>query len=250
MFPTGDVEAFFRTTDAALRKTPHNEEVETQTFRGKMATRYETVEGDQAWRVRVTRGGQSVMFSPNEGKRLRAALEEAEIGKAWFRKLLEERDTPAESPLARPPVSDELYLTSKAGSVSLGDFSLQLEAARTFGPGYRTQYSIKFHGPGGGWASGDWVRQLVEDSESAIRKAKEGGNYESGANGDWSVVAKKGETSAKITVIPGKFFRNREPMTGEIDEEKLARIHELVEEAELRREWFEENEHLFMKPPR
>ena len=120
MMPETDLEAFYEIGKAAVDGKDARKEVVTKTFQGDMNTLYESADTTNGKMIRVTRGDETVDFSPEEAELVRAAVAEAEIGKAWFEKILVATEFPEASPDARPPRS--------------GGYSLNSESARTFAP--------------------------------------------------------------------------------------------------------------------
>lgn len=257
MMPEKDLEAFFEVGEAALAGKDARKEVLTKTFRGEVTTVYESVDGENGKVIRMTRGEESAEFPPEEAERVRAAVVEAEIGRAWFEKILAATELPEEKPDARPPRSEGYYVDSRIGEVSGRGLSYEVSVAANAMLGnqtYRISHGLLLYTDGRmtGTMSGGWVKSLLQKVSLALDAAKDGRNFafKSGEHEGRSYTVKSNPATkeADLVLKPSNFFKDRTPIKGHFGVEQLEEIRRLIEEYDVRRKWFEDNENLFFTP--
>jgi hypothetical protein len=257
MMPEKDLEAFFEMGKAALAGEKARKEVLTETFRGEVTTVYEVAEADNGKIIRMTRGDESADFPPEEAERVRAALTEAEIGRAWYEKILTATELPAETPDARPPRSDGYYLDSQIGEVSGRGISYEVSISANGMLGnhtYEISHGLLLYTDGRmtGSMSGGWVEALLLKVTLALDAAKDGRNFSFKSGEDdgrsYTVKANPATKEADLELNLSDFFKDREPRKAHFGVAQLEEIRRLIDEYEVRQKWFEDNEGLFFKP--
>jgi len=257
MMPEQDLEAFFEVSDAALAGKDARKEIVTKTFRGEKNSVYESVVDGDGRIVRMSRGEESTDFRPEEAGRVRAALAEARIGKAWFEKILVATELPEVSPEARPPRSEGYYLDSQVGLVSGRGIGYEITVSTngmTEGQSYHITHGLIVYTNGQMTRTmgGDWVKALLHKVTLALDAAKNGRDYSFKSGEDdgrrYEVKANPTTKEADLKLTLGNFFGKREPKEAHFGVAQLDEIRRLIDEFEVRKRWFENNERLFFTP--
>ncbi|MEP2776699.1 MAG: hypothetical protein ABJQ29_10925 [Luteolibacter sp.] len=257
MMPEADLDAFYEMGKAAIAGKEARKEVVTETFRDEITTVYEVAGTGKDKVIRVSRGDESADFPPEEAERVRAAIAEAVIGKAWFEKILIATELPEVTPDARPPRSQGYYLNSEIGQVSGRGISYEVTVSANSMLGdqsYRLSHGLIVYENGQmtGTMSGDWIKSLLHKVTLALDAAKNGKNYSFKSGEDdgrvYQVTANPATQEADLTLQLGNFFKNREPKEAHFGVAQLDEIRRLIDEYEVRQKWFEANEGLFFTP--
>lgn len=257
MMPENDLETFFEIGEAALAGKDARKEVVTKTFGGELTSAYESVRAKEGRVIRITRGAESVDFPTEEAGRVRAALEEARIGQAWYEKILVATELPKATPDARPPRSGGYYLDSQVGLVSGRGISYEITVSANAMLGdqsYGISHGLIFYENGhmAGTMSGDWIKALLHKVTLALDAAKNGSNYSFKSGKDdgrsYEVKANLGTKEADLILTLGNFFGKRRPKEAHFGVAQLEEIRGLIDEYEVRKQWFANNEDLFFSP--
>ena len=245
MLPENELPHFIEAGKHAAQKRSFKEETITTTFRGNLRTIYESAEiNDGRWMIRITRGGRSALFEPDEGERLAKAIDESKLAVQWYRKLLQnERIEPGET--ARPPRASGIYLDSKVGTVMAANGRLGIEVSvrnqlrnQSFGVGYRLRLG------NGGSTGGSWVKTLVEEMGTVFVAAEKGEALETKVN-DCTITADTRNKTVTLKVVPGRFFRDRSERVSSFTRKDYDRIQSFIRHSEVVKDWFSRNASLF-----
>lgn len=250
-----DVKAFLEACDAATKSQDYRKEISSQTQFGRDNTLYAVLTVNQQKRVFVTRG-ETALFAPDEGAKLKHALAQARAGEAWFRKLLTEQKLPAKQPDAKPPQANNYYLTSKLGEVTGEGLSYEvaLRNYRFNAVPYQMEHSLRFVTLGGseGSSGGDWVKGMVDQIALAWNAAakKQAYSFKSPATRSvdkFTVTANLTTQQADVEFQPGSFFGKHSPIQGSFSKAQLAEIRQVMALSEARKKWFVEHEDWFFE---
>jgi hypothetical protein len=265
-FPAGirtqldeDLAAFYQASDAALAKRAFRREIETTTLRGKTKTIFETVEDNGFSTIRVKRGDTEAHFADTEAAKVKDALREARAGEAWFKKLLTAEKLPVQTASARPPVSTGYYCVSSLGQIECGGFNCEISVRSDFFAKEKRSYKIQYQlqvvdseGKLKAGFSGQAVDRLFEEISQAMALVEKNKDYASEADDErrypFSVTAKPESSLVEVVWFPSERFNDRTPNRGQLDRMKLVLIQDLIEAANARQQWLENNEGLFYQP--
>jgi len=144
-------------------------------------TTFESRQVDGAWRVRVIREKEVALFDPEEGDRLRTALDEARAGEVWFQSLLTGETLPEPTEQSHPPRSAGYYVVSKIGEVDARGFIYRVSLnCDSFGGDvtYHAGHTIEFGRGGSDWGSmgGSWP-ELLQNVSAAFEALKQNLEY-------------------------------------------------------------------------
>jgi hypothetical protein len=255
-FNEDDQKLFLEACAAAKSGSEFKQTITSPTINPRTSeTTFESTQINGAWRVRVTRGKEVAVFSPQEGDRLQSALEDAKAGAAWFESLLSDEALPEPSEERHPPHSNGYYLVSNIGKVDAGGFTYEV-ALRCDPYGgeteYRTGHTIAFgkNDQRLGSMGGEWVKSLLQQVSAALEALKSGSEYDFVPEDRKFRVHLNHETrEADVTIAKSDFFPNRDPIVGHIGEAQFQRINTLLAEVPGREKWFREHESLFFSRP-
>ena len=256
MLPEADLKVFLAAGDAAQRGKEFRETVMTETFRGEKETAYEVVEVDGNKMIRISRGEEKADLLPGEAAKVRAALAQARSGQAWYGKLLADKTMPIPNEEARAPKANGYYLTSSIGTVSGKGIGYEVSvSSHSIGqaPRYDIGHTLRLYSPDGrlnGTLGGAWVAGLLQKISSALDAVNAGRAYSFASREDddgkqYSVTANLNTKEADVILVPGEFFKDRDPEKGSFGVAQLADIRKLIDGCDERIKWFQANEHLF-----
>jgi hypothetical protein len=219
----------------------------------QIETTFASLQVDGTWAVRVTRGKETVMFDPDEGDRLRSALEDAHAGQMWFERLLSGEVPPEISTEIHPPHAQGYYLVSKMGEVDARGFiyriSLNCDPHRKEN-GYYAEQTVEFGRNGEDWGTmgGRWSG-LLEQVANGLAALNRGEPYAFMAEDrKYRLEANRETNQVDVIFARSEFFPNRTPVIGHIGAAELQKINGLLGEVANREAWFREHEALFFEP--
>jgi hypothetical protein len=221
----------------------------------QIQTTFASVQVDGTWSVRVTRGKETVLFDPDEGSRLRSALEDAHAGQAWFDHLLSGEVAPEPSAEIHPPHARGYYLVSKMGEVDVRGFiysiSLNRDRHRNDNEYYAAQ-TVEFgtNGEISGTMGGPWSG-LLEQVANGLAALNRDEPYAFVAEDrKYRVEANRETKQVDVTIARSEFFNDRTPLIGHFGAAELEKINGLLGEVTNREAWFKEHESLFFEHPK
>lgn len=255
MLSEADLKVFLAAGDAAQGGKEFREAVMTETFRGEKETTYEVVEADGKKMIRISRGEEKAELLPGEAAKVRIALAQARSGREWYRKLLADKTMPIPNEEARAPQANGYYLTSSIGTVSGKGIGYEVSVS-SYSIGQTPRYDIghtlclySADGRLNGTLGGAWVAGLLHKISSALDAVNAGRAYSFTSGEDdgrrYSVTANLKTREADVILVPGEFFKDRDPEKGSFGVAQLADIRKLIDGCGERIKWFQAHEHLF-----
>lgn len=247
-----DLKVFYEASEAAHAGECFTKAIMSQTYKGKRETRFETIEEDGTWMIKVTHAGRNAVFAANEASKVREAMKQARSGEEWFKKLLIADELQEHTVNAKPPKSRGYSLSSELGRVSGGDISyVVLVSARSFSPEpqYRIEHQLAFmsNGKFTMYVTGGNVKTLLSKISEALDAIEEGVqypiNYDAKDETNYPVVANHQTKEADLT------WSHKGTVTkGHFGRQQLEAIQGLIEDYESRKKWFQDHERLFYLP--
>ncbi|GAA5496004.1 hypothetical protein Rhal01_02185 [Rubritalea halochordaticola] len=210
-------------------------------------------EGNE-WVVQLSCQDKNLVLDPEARKKLKHALSEAEMAKAWYWKLLESEKVPEETPELRRPVGTATYAEYDGGSVRVGGLGFRFalrgysteERPYTFDS--RLEYGVK-NGSMSGSLGGDHLLHLLISGRMELMQGrpyeKEWGAAILGE--EYLVRGNVEKQSLSVAMSPAAFHGDRQIYKAHFTKQDLERIHELLNDCMDRLKWIRENEALFFK---